>query len=51
MNILDTKSLKKHYGKGENLVKAVDGVDLSIEEGKFFAIVGSSVQVNLHYFI
>ncbi len=42
MNILDTKSLKKHYGKGENLVKAVDGVDLSIEEGKFVAIVGSS---------
>lgn len=42
MKILETKSLKKYYGKGDNLVKAVDGVDLSIEEGKFVAIVGSS---------
>jgi ABC-type oligopeptide transport system ATPase subunit len=29
MKILETKSLKKYYGKGANLVKAVDGVDLS----------------------
>ena len=42
MNILETKSLKKYYGKDANLVKAVDGIDLSIEEGKFVAIVGSS---------
>lgn len=42
MNILETKSLKKYYGKDTNLVKAVDGIDLSIEEGKFVAIVGSS---------
>ena len=42
MKILETKSLKKYYGKGENLVKAVDGVDLSIEEGEFVTIVGSS---------
>lgn len=42
MKILETKSLKKHYGKEANLVKAVDGVDLSIEEGEFTAIVGSS---------
>lgn len=42
MKILETKSLKKHYGKEANLVKAVDGVDLSIEEGEFAAIVGSS---------
>ncbi|MCG4583484.1 ABC transporter ATP-binding protein, partial [Anaerosalibacter bizertensis] len=38
----ETKSLKKYYGKDANLVKAVDGIDLSIEEGKFVAIVGSS---------
>ena len=31
MNILETKSLKKYYGKDANLVKAVDGIDLSIE--------------------
>lgn len=42
MKILETKTLKKHYGKDTNLVKAVDGVDLSIEEGEFVAIVGSS---------
>ena len=42
MNILETKLLKKYYGKDANLVKAVDGIDLSIEEGKFVAIVGSS---------
>lgn len=42
MKILETKSLKKYYGKGANLVKAVDGVDLSIEEGEFVTIVGSS---------
>jgi putative ABC transport system ATP-binding protein len=42
MKILETKSLKKYYGKGANLVKAVDGVDLSIEEGEFVAVAGSS---------
>lgn len=42
MNILKTEGLKKYYGKGEGLVKAVDGVDLSIEEGEFVAIVGTS---------
>lgn len=42
MEILKTFSLKKYYGKDENLVKALDGVDLSIEEGEFAAIVGSS---------
>jgi putative ABC transport system ATP-binding protein len=42
MKILEIKSLKKYYGKGANLVKAVDGVDLSIEEGEFVAIAGSS---------
>lgn len=42
MSILLTKDLKKYYGKEPNLVKALDGVDLSIEEGEFVAIVGSS---------
>ena len=42
MKILETKSLKKYYGKGESLIKALDGVDLSVEEGEFVAIVGSS---------
>lgn len=42
MEILKTSSLKKHYGKKSNLVKAVDGIDLSINQGEFVAIVGTS---------
>lgn len=42
MEILKTDSLKKYYGKDESLVKALDEVNLSIEEGEFAAIVGSS---------
>ncbi|MDO4544730.1 MAG: ABC transporter ATP-binding protein [Bacillota bacterium] len=42
MEILKTQQLKKYYGSGESLVKALDGVDLSIEQGTFTAIVGTS---------
>lgn len=40
--ILKAIGLKKYYGKGEALVKALDGVDLEIERGKFTAIIGTS---------
>lgn len=40
--ILEVKDLKKYYGKGENLVKAVDHTNLTIQRGKFTAIVGRS---------
>lgn len=40
--IVKAKGLKKYYGKGEALVKALDGVDLEIERGKFTAIIGTS---------
>lgn len=40
--IVRAKGLKKNYGKGEALVKALDGVDLEIERGKFTAIIGTS---------
>lgn len=40
--ILKTVGLKKYYGKGEALVRALDGIDLEIERGKFTAIVGTS---------
>ena len=40
--ILKTAGLKKYYGKGEALVKVLDGVDLEIERGKFTAIIGTS---------
>ena len=42
MTILQTQALKKYYGSGDTLVKALDGVDLSVEEGEFVAIVGTS---------
>ena len=42
MTILQTKALKKYYGSGDTQVKALDGVDLSIEQGEFAAIVGTS---------
>lgn len=42
MEILKTKNLKKYYGKGESLVKAIDDTDISIIEGEFVAIVGKS---------
>ena len=40
--VLKPAGLKKYYGKGEALVKALDGVDLEIERGKFTAIIGTS---------
>lgn len=42
MAVLQTIDLKKYYGEGENQVKALDGIYLEIEEGKFTAIVGTS---------
>ncbi len=42
MEILKAKNLKKYYGSGENVVKAVDGISFSVEKGSFTAIVGTS---------
>ncbi|HIW82525.1 MAG TPA: ABC transporter ATP-binding protein [Candidatus Acetatifactor stercoripullorum] len=42
MTILETKDLKKYYGSGDTLVKALDGVNLRVEDGEFVAIVGTS---------
>lgn len=42
MKILRTEHLKKYYGTGNSLVKALDGVDLTVEEGEFVSIVGTS---------
>ncbi|MCI9007983.1 MAG: ABC transporter ATP-binding protein [Lachnospiraceae bacterium] len=42
MAILKTKKLRKYYGTGDTCVKALDGINLSIEEGEFAAVVGTS---------
>ncbi len=42
MAILQAQGLKKIYGSGDNVVHALDGVDLRVEKGEFVAIVGTS---------
>lgn len=42
MKILETKHLKKYYGQGDSLVKAVGDISISVEKGEFVAIVGTS---------
>ena len=42
MSILETKNLRKIYGSGDTEVRALDGVDLSVDNGEFVAIVGTS---------
>ena len=41
-SILKARGLKKYYGKGDTMVKALDGIDLEIEHGTFTAIIGTS---------
>jgi putative ABC transport system ATP-binding protein len=40
--LIEIKNLTKHYLMGDTLVRALDGVDLSIEQGEFVAITGAS---------
>lgn len=40
--ILQTSGLKKYYGEGEAQVRALDGINLTVERGEFIAIVGAS---------
>ena len=42
MSILSAAHLTKQYGKEPNIVNALNGVDISIEEGEFVAIIGTS---------
>lgn len=42
MSILIAENLKKYYGKQPNIVRALDGVSLRVEEGEFVAVVGTS---------
>lgn len=40
--VLQTTDLKKYYGNEPNIIKALDGVSLSVERGEFVVIVGTS---------
>ena len=42
MSILVAENLTKHYGDGDTLVKALDGVSLKVERGEFLSIIGTS---------
>jgi putative ABC transport system ATP-binding protein len=42
MDLLKTENLTKHYGTGYNIVRALDGVSISIQRGEFIAVVGTS---------
>ncbi|MNO23589.1 Lipoprotein-releasing system ATP-binding protein LolD [compost metagenome] len=42
MAVLSAVNLSKHYGKGSNLVKALNGINVEVENGEFIAIVGTS---------
>lgn len=42
MPAIEVKGLTKHYSKGESIVRAIDGIDLSIDRGEFVSVVGRS---------
>lgn len=42
LNSITIRHVKKYYGSGSSQVKALDGVDLSVAQGEFVAIVGAS---------
>ena len=42
MTILETKDLRKVYGSGDTEVRALDGVNLTVEKGEFVEVVGTS---------
>ncbi|MGE4613920.1 MAG: ABC transporter ATP-binding protein [Planctomycetota bacterium] len=39
---IEMEGIRRTYGKGDGLIRALDGVDLTVEKGEFVAIVGSS---------
>ena len=42
MDMITVQNLKKYFGEGPRQVKAVDGIDLSMEKGALTAVIGAS---------
>ena len=42
MSLIEIRGLKKYYRLGDNIIKALDGIDLDIEDGEFVALLGTS---------
>ena len=42
MRVLQTVDLKKYYGEEPNITRALDGVNFSVDDGEFVAVVGTS---------
>ena len=42
MTVLQAIDLKKYYGTETNITRALDGVNFSVEDGEFVAVVGTS---------
>ena len=42
MSVLQTIDLKKYYGTEPNITRALDGVNFSVDDGEFVAVVGTS---------
>ncbi len=42
MSLVEVKNMYKIYNPGDNEVRAIDGISLTIEEGEFVAIIGQS---------
>ena len=40
--VIETRNLERTYQDGDNIIKAVDGINLKVEKGEFTAIVGPS---------
>ena len=43
MALIEVRNLKKYYKVGDNIIKALDGINLDIEKGEFRAVHGTSV--------
>lgn len=44
--IIQTVGLKKYYTVGGNTVRALDGVDMSVQQGEFVALRAAAVPVS-----